>query len=833
MKFAHPLFLLLSFVPIVWCVYSFLRSSRPLGAVLKALSMAAILFALAEPSLTLPETKAAKVVLVDTSASISKQELARASSIAQTAEDNKGRNWVKIIPFDSMPRRLTPGELTSGVHLKRVGSAKATNLETALSASMAAIPSGFLPGFLLISDGNENEGSALRAVAQLRRLQIPVDTIPLGGHSNSGLHLEGVSMPHRAFSSELIPIDLTLRASAAGAATIDLSAEEKALGHQVVRLESGTNTVRVDVRIKSLGVVALSGTIRSAQLGESTFQQAIELRRARALYLSEDPPGSDANLLAALGQANVEAVRDAGQLDRDLDGFQLLILNNLDLTSLSPTRKTKIENYVKNGGGLLLIGGERQVYKENKQMDALDRALPAKLAPPETPKGTCVALIIDKSSSMEGRKIELARLSAIGVVDHLHSNDTIGVLIFDNSFQWAVPIRRAEDRSLIKRLISGITPDGGTQIAPALAEAYRRVIPSTANFKHIVLLTDGISEEGDSLELAKEAAQHAVTISTVGLGQDVNRSYLEKVAATSGGRSYFLNEPMGLEQILLKDVEIFSGTTAVEKALTPIISNKAAVLDGTGMETAPALRGYARFKAKDGSQTLLQIDSVRKDPLFVRWQYGLGRAAVFASDAKSRWAEAWIGWPGFDKFWVNVTRDLLMRTSPSEATVTFDEANGDIVVHYRLSSQATEPQTIPQIFALGPNGFRMPVNVRKTADGMYEGRVRIGTQTGLFRVRPVDESVAFPETGFYRQEPEFDEIGANENLLRMISTFTNARFNMPISDIFDSAGRSNPVQWQLWPAFLALAIGLTIAELIARKWSGLSTHFTRIRLRGA
>jgi Ca-activated chloride channel homolog len=833
MKFAHPWFLLVSFGPIVWCIYSLLRSSRPLSAALKALSMAAILVALAEPSLTLPETKAAKVILIDTSASVSSQELARACSMAQRAEDKKGRNWAKIIPFDSMPRRLTPGELTNGLHLERAGSANATNMEAAFSASMAAFPNGYLPGLLLISDGNENEGSTLRAVAQLRRLQIPVDTIPLGSHSNSGLHLEGISMPHRAFSSELIPIDLTLKASAAGAATIDLSAEGKMLGHQVVRLESGTNVVRVDARIKSLGVVALSGIIRSAQLGESTFQQAIELRRAQALYLSEDPAGTDANLLAALGQTNVEIERDAGQLDRDLYGFQLLILNNLDLATVSPARKTKIENYVKNGGGLLLIGGEKQVYKENKQMDALDRALPAKLAPPEAPKGTCVALIIDKSSSMEGRKIELARLSAIGVVDHLHPNDTIGVLIFDNSFQWAVPMRRAEDKSLIKRLISGITPDGGTQIAPALAEAYRRVIPSAANFKHIVLLTDGISEEGDSLELAKEAAQHAVTISTVGLGQDVNRSYLEKVAATSGGRSYFLNEPVGLEQILLKDVETYSGTTAVERALTPIIASKADVLEGTGMENAPPLRGYARYKAKDGAQALLQMNSIRKDPLFVRWQYGLGRAAVFASDAKSRWAEAWINWPGFDKFWTNVTRDLLMRTSPSEATVNFDEANGDLVVHYRVSSQVTEPATIPQIFALGPNGFRMPVNVRKTADGMYEGRVRIGSQTGLFRVRPVDESVAFPEAGFYRQEPEFEETGANDNLLRMISSFTNGRFNPRISEIFNSNGRSNPVQWQLWPAFLALAIGLTIAELIARKWSGLSTHFTWIRLRGA
>ena len=64
---------------------------------------------------------------------------------------------------------------------------------------------------------------------------------------------------------------------------------------------------------------------------------------------------------------------------------------------------------------------------------------------------------------------------------------------------------KAEDKSLIRRLVSGITPDGGTQIAPALSKAYKRVLPSKATFKHIVLLTDGISEEGDSIDLAKEA----------------------------------------------------------------------------------------------------------------------------------------------------------------------------------------------------------------------------------------------------------------------------------------------------------------------------------------
>ena len=58
----------------------------------------------------------------------------------------------------------------------------------------------------------------------------------------------------------------------------------------------------------------------------------------------------------------------------------------------------------------------------------------------------------------------------------------------------------------VRRLIAGIMPDGGTQIAPALNESYRRILPVNATYRHIVLLTDGISEEGDSLTLSRYAA---------------------------------------------------------------------------------------------------------------------------------------------------------------------------------------------------------------------------------------------------------------------------------------------------------------------------------------
>jgi len=181
---------------------------------------------------------------------------------------------------------------------------------------------------------------------------------------------------------------------------------------------------------------------------------------------------------------------------------------------------------------------------------------------PAPPQGAAVILIFDKSSSMEGRKLQMARLAASSVVEDLRPIDTVGVLTFDNVLSWAVEPRLADDRAMINEQIANIRADGGTQIPPALTEAYMRVLSLSASYRHMVLLTDGISEEGNSMDLARSAIGNKVTISTVGLGRDVNRGYLERIADLAGGKSYFLDDPQELEQILLRDVREHTGSTA-------------------------------------------------------------------------------------------------------------------------------------------------------------------------------------------------------------------------------------------------------------------------------
>ncbi len=131
-----------------------------------------------------------------------------------------------------------------------------------------------------------------------------------------------------------------------------------------------------------------------------------------------------------------------------------------------------------------------------------------------------------------------------------------------------------------------------------------------------------------------------------------------------------------------------------------------------------------------------------------------------------------MAWPGFDKFWTNVSRDLLPHGTATEALASYDDASGDLMVDYHLGRHVDDPAKVPDIFVLGPNGFQKPMKVTKLAAGSYRASIPIGSNEGLFRIRPALESKAFPEVGFYRQEAELLDFGSNSTLLKQIASGT-------------------------------------------------------------
>ena len=92
------------------------------------------------------------------------------------------------------------------------------------------------------------------------------------------------------------------------------------------------------------------------------------------------------------------------------------------------------------------------------------------------------------------------------------------------------------------------------------------------------------------------------------------------------------------------------------------------------------LLGFAKEKAKKGSETILKLDS--GEPLLVRWQYGLGRVVSFLSDAKARWSADWVRWSAYGTLWPQVVRDVSHRDRTVRAGVRPGTREGESIVYY-------------------------------------------------------------------------------------------------------------------------------------------------------
>lgn len=808
MTVASNWLLALALAPLAWAAWEWRSSRRRIALLLKALSFSVILLALAEPRWQSFEQRSGIAVLADASASIPAAQRTLEQQFADRIQSAAADSVVRAIEFDSGVRRAAGSPAAAA-------PASGTNLELAIQGALSALPPDRAPRIALLSDGLENLGVVERAVEQARQRGVPIDTISLPGRAAPQLQLLAADAPAQVYSGELFPIDLAIESPAEADVDIRLEADGVAIGSSRGHLNPGSNYLRTQARLRSNGSVLVSGVIDGGPAGELAFARAVRIAQPRALVITDAASGGHLeSVLQASGFALDFRRRDDDPLR---ESYDLVVADNQDFEQWPAGFKSELEAFVSSGGGFLLIAGEQNRYVEHiaDAGDPLERMLPANLSPPRTPESTVVVLVLDKSSSMEGRKMDLARQSAMGVIDNLREVDQVGVLVFDNTFEWAIPVRANDDPRRLKELIAGVIADGGTQIAPALKEAYQQILPREAVYRHVLLLTDGISEEGDSLQIAKQAVDEKVTISTIGLGRDVNRSYLERIAQTALGRFYAVLDVSQLAGVVLRDVLEHTGSSLSEQEFRPLVLQEADVLDGVSLDAAGPLLGRVRFDSKPSAETILAVDDAERDPLLVRWQYGVGRAAVFTSDARDRWASNWTAWNGFDRFWGNIARDLLPRTPRERVDVRFERASRELVAVYHPLAEA--PANLPLMLISGPNGFRATAQVERVSVGVYECRAAIGDRFGLFRVRSAEPVDGFPESALYRQNEELTTWGSDPDLLRRIAAATGGLFN---PDPEQTAAANPPAvrtQFDLWPWLLLLGLILNLTEVAGRK----------------
>jgi len=225
-----------------------------------------------------------------------------------------------------------------------------------------------------------------------------------------------------------------------------------------------------------------------------------------------------------------------------------------------------------------MIGGDKSFGAGGYLKTPVEMALPVSTEVPTTLDlpGFALILVIDKSSSMAGsiankNKLEGAKIAAFSAVEMLNPFDRVGVLAFDSEFHWTVPVTQAKNRRKIARELSTLKESGGTDLYPALEEAFRLLKGYKAAKKHIIVLSDGLTNKADFPSLIRALREAHVTVSTVSVGRDSDIVLMKAIAELGGGRSYFTDDANNIPRIFAGETKIAAKKVIVEKDTTTII----------------------------------------------------------------------------------------------------------------------------------------------------------------------------------------------------------------------------------------------------------------------
>ncbi len=885
----HPLWLsLLAVTP--WLIPGLLVSLTDMSRrqlwlqfVVRSLLLTCVSAALSQPAILGDRQKLSVVALVDVSDSVSSSQLAGVMKQLEQlrAETDRRGDELHIVRFGGQPRLLPVP--ASGIPLPSLRAVKsattvddadvtASNLQAALQMSYGLHPPGTLRRTIVFSDGNQTEGDVLGEAVAAAQRKVHVSVFPLvasdspevlvrelrmtGGPSASAQLKVGAPFTIEAevYSSVAQSVRLELTQNGVPNPDDDHKDQELVPGRNLVRFRSepkGPGALTYQARLVPVPTVAGQPTRPLNDTIAANNQAVLSLLakgRPRVLYI-EGESAAKGYLTQALQRENIE-VEARGPYGlpsnaKELLPFDLVLLSDVSATLVSQAQMLAIEAYVRDlGGGFVMVGGENSFGSGGYQGTQLEKLLPVRFEQEKKREQPSLALVlcIDRSASMNGPKLELAKDAARATAEMLAPDDLIGVVAFDSQAIPLVRLQRAQNRIRIATDIARLTAGGGTQLLPPLNEAYQQLVSANAKIKHVILLTDGQAEYQGIVELTDQMVQNKITVSTVGVGAGADQTLLTAIAEHGGGRFYYTQDASSVPKIFTKETTQVARSALIEERVVPKVAKFVELLDGVGIDGAPPLRGYVSTKAKPLAEVILV--SPLGEPLLARWRQGLGQAVAFTSDAKNRWAVDWLRWPGYAKFWAQLVRssmrhdgqrsghgyDLETTVAPPFLRVRVDAVSAD---DRFLSGLQTDLEVIsPLGGGLGLVSGKGDIVARKemslVAPGRYEAEVRLG-RTGSFLLRAVHRSPS-PSPGTpgpvvaeswgtlsLPYPREYLALPPDDALLQQIAALAQGQVLKDATKVLDPGDEKIRYLRALWPSLVWIALGLLLLDVLLRR----------------
>ncbi len=821
---------------VVWARRSSLIEFHPrqvdLMTLLRGVALVLVILAMTQPVLHRSGSWLSLIYVLDVSQSVAPQAVQDAITWIEQVESMGGSEHSRFIAFgantttvasaDALRRvRVADGPVRGAVDRSQ------TDVAAALEGAVASLPPHHVPRIVLLSDGNATHGDLNRAVEHLELRAVRVYPKPTAARFEGDTWIDSLtaSATVRAGSPFDLHVDVYAQVPAQGRLLV-MSGDE-VLATEELQLQPGLTSLALLPVVDRAGSTTLDVVLQldsDPKLDNNLAQVALQAReRARVLYI-EGVPRTSGFLADALSQGgfDVTVVSPLAMPINwtDFDDYELVIMSDVLPEMIRPETMEAIAYYVQErGGGFVLAGGESVYGEEGYAETRLEEVLPVWFKAEREPKDLVLVIALDKSYSMVGDKMALAKEASKAAARLLEDEQQFGLLAFDYHFYWPVPIQLARNKQSIEDRISSVEASSPTNIYPALQDVYTSLQTIDAEVKHVILLSDGKTYEDDYEGLVTRMREDDITVSTVAVGDKADRELLGSIADWGSGRSYFIADPTRVPEVFIDETQMAQGITIEEgDDVVPVVRKRIEVLSGLDMDEVPPLLGYVRTMPKDGAEIIIDTGE-DGDPILARWQFGLGRALVFASDVKNRWSAPWLEWEGYGKFWSQLVRENLRQSDLSEPGLTVARTRGAATVSLDLVDgrgrfrNAVRPSVLVTVGDTEPR----TVQLSQVAPGSYEARIGAAAEEPLTVSWAGDRNESAERRLLPGIDPELRYRAPDQALLRGLARATGGRYDATPDQLVATDGQTVERPLQLWPGLAAVALLLYLLNMLLRR----------------
>ena len=709
----------------------------------------------------------------------------------------------------------------------------ATDIESAVRYAAALIPEDKYARIVILSDGKETVGDVAETLSLLQKSEIELCLKSFEAKEAQDVYIQAADMPRMLSTGDEYKIKVTVFSTYDTDAVIKVSEESQLKSETQVRLTPGENTFVIndtagDQSIEKR-VVTIEAVGDEVEENNSVVAAATVDAPKKILLISgahEDSTGFE-NLLNSLNidLKTVSAVNAPDSLAKMLE-YKVIIVDNCHIDDLPKDFDVNLESYVKDyGGGLITTGGKESYALGGYKDTTMEKILPVDCLPKgynEAPS-LAMVMIIDCSGSMSSTggdsrsKIDVAVDAAIEAVDAMNRDDQVGVLTFSDNFKWRQPIVYLDDKDSVKSAINEIGIMGGTVIKPAVIEGANALKGVDSGVKHILLLTDGegeTTEFGDAIKLIND---NNITMSTIAVGSDSDTRLLENLADECGGRYYYSDETTDISKIFTEEVYLSGDTYYKNGDFTITQNGSSKLVEGLYSEGIPHISGYVATSIKTGAREVFSTDE--EDPLLASWQYGLGTAISWMTNASGSWNESLSGMDDYSAMWRRMIDMASMEGDAGNDILTMSKRRGELYIDYQ-ASEYSEKSKVTGVYTT-PSGETKEITLVSDNPGEYSAVVP-ADEMGVYSInvrRTEGEEVKASNTSVMAVQfsDEYRRDISNENLVNFIKQ--NGRVLEDNENVFTKLKGKQNNRRNITFFLIVCSVILLILDIIFRRFA--------------